>query len=221
MDELAASLRLHPSRRERVLAELRSHLQESADRHGEREALSRMGTPAQVARSFTPSRAHRLWEERDRVLAVMLVAAMAASLPMAADLMGLNGKVGVSTTWAALLLAPSAAVAAVSSALVLMRRPAGPRLAAPLAVMVVATAMITLAGLPPMGDVLDGYAAATRSGYETGGCAGRSLAACAADHESEVRVNFSAGAVVLSLTYLAAVSGWTPRRPARRRARPA
>jgi uncharacterized membrane protein len=221
MDQLGTCLHVHPSRRERVLAELRSHLRESAETHGEEEAIRRTGTPAEVARSFTPSLAHRLWEERDRLSALALIAAILASLPMAADLLALNDRVGVSTLGAALLLAPSAAVAAASSILVLLRRPAGALLAGLLVIMVAATAVITLAGLPPMGDVLDGYAAATRLGYETGGCDGRTLTSCAADHESEVRLSFSAAAVLLSLAHLAAVTGWTPRRPARRRTSPA
>jgi hypothetical protein len=43
-------------------------------------------------------------------------------------------------------------------------------------------------------------------------------ASCADDHAGEIRFNYSAGAFVLSLGYLWAVTGWTPRRPRRERA---
>jgi hypothetical protein len=219
LQEVGALLRVHPRRRERVLEELDAHLRESAERHGEARAIARMGEPAAVAQGFTPRLRDRLWEERDRLAALTMLLAMIMALPMAADLIALNGKVGSSTRWAALVLAPSALLAAASCVLVLARRPVGVRLAAPLAVLVAVTAVVTLAGLGPMGGLLNGYEQGIRHGYEANGCAGRTLAACASDHTSEARLNFSLGAVALSLAYLAAVTGWTPRRPGGRRAR--
>jgi hypothetical protein len=81
--------------------------------------------------------------------------------------------------------------------------------------MVAITAVVVVLGLPPAAGEFDQYQAAVRGGHETGGCTGRTLAACAADHAGEIRFNYSAGAVALSLIYLWAVTGWMPRRRAR------
>ena len=218
LDQVATLLRVHPRRRGRVLDELAAHLYESAEVHGEDEALRRIGDPAAVARAFAPRRRDRLWEERDRLAAASMLLAMLMSLPMAADLVALNDRVGHGIRWPALALAPSALVAVASCVLVLARRPLGARLALPLAVLVGATAVATLLGAGPTGDLLNGYQQGIRHGYETAGCSGRTLAACASDHTGEVRLNFSLGALALALGYLAAVTGWVPRRPRGRRA---
>jgi uncharacterized membrane protein len=219
LGQVAAVLRVHPRRRGRVLDELAAHLHESAELHGESEALRRMGDPAAVASAFTPRRRDRLWEERDRLAAAAMLLAMLFSLPMAAELIALNDHVGQSTRWAALVLAPSALLATASCILVLAHRPLGARLAMPLVMLVGATAAMTLLGAGPTGDLLNGYQQGIRHGYETAGCSGRTLGACASDHAAEVRLNFSLGAVALALGYLVAVAGWVPRRPRRRRAR--
>jgi len=151
LDQVAALLRVHPRRRGRVLDELAAHLYESAEVHGEDEALRRIGDPAAVARAFAPRRRDRLWEERDRLAAASMLLAMLMSLPMAADLVALNDRVGHSIRWPALALAPSALVAVASCVLVLARRPLGARLALPLAVLVGSTAVATPAGSRPDG----------------------------------------------------------------------
>jgi len=61
--------------------------------------------------------------------------------------------------------------------------------------------------------VLDGR----RSGHDTAGCAGRSLASCADDHAAELELFYSGGALVLAGAYLWAVGRSTPRRPRRLR----
>src|SRR4051812_11798023 len=207
------SLRVHPRRRARILEELAAHPHESAAAYGPQEALRRMGPPAELARGFTPHLRDRAWEERDRLAALLVLAAMAGSLPMAADLAALNRDVGQSVLLPGVLLATCAGLALAACALTLARRVAGLMLAVPLAALVTVTAILTLAGLPPMGGLLGGYGAAIRQGFESSGCAGRTLAACSADHESEIRFAYALGAEALSLLYLAAVAGWTPRRP--------
>jgi hypothetical protein len=84
--------------------------------------------------------------------------------------------------------------------------------------MVAVTAAIVVLDLPPASGEFAQYRAAVRAGHETGGCAGRTRAACAADHSSELRLTYSGGAVVLAGAYLWVVSGWTTRR---RRLQPA
>jgi hypothetical protein len=63
------------------------------------------------------------------------------------------------TSWLVLLafLAPTGIVAVASAVLVLRRHPLGARLAPVLLVLVVVTSVITLLGLPPVGQFLDDY----------------------------------------------------------------
>src|SRR5947199_297500 len=76
-------LRVHGRRRRRVLEEVSGHLHECAAGHGEAEAVRRMGDPGAVARSFTPRPFDRAFEQRDRLAALVMLAAMAASVPLA------------------------------------------------------------------------------------------------------------------------------------------
>lgn len=209
----SAALRVHGRRRRRILDELEGHLRESAAAHGEREALERMGAAEAVAASFTPRLSDRVFEQRDRLAAAALLGAMAACLPLAVDLERLGRQAG-SYAWLAFLLflAPTAGVAAVSAVAVLARQPAGASLARALVVMVAVTAAVVVLDLPPAAGEFSQYRAAVRTGHDTGGCSGRSLAACADDHAAEIRLNYSAGALVLAGAYLWAVTGWTPRR---------
>jgi hypothetical protein len=214
--ELERELRVHGRRRRRIVEELADHLHEGAGSHGEADAVARMGDPTEVARSFTPRLFDRAFEQRDRLAALTMLAAMAASLPLALDLQGLGRQADSHTwLWFFLFLAPTAAVAFVSCLSVLRGHSLGPRLARPLAAMVALTAVVVVLGLPPAAGEFDQYQAAVREGHEAGGCTGRTPAACATDHAAEIRFNYSAGAVVLSLIYLWAVTGWTPRRRAR------
>ena len=148
--ELDRHLRVHGRRRRRVIEELDAHLREGAAAHGEPEAVRRMGDARAVAESFTPRAADRLFEQRDRLAALLMLAAMAASLPLARTLEQL-GRPDPSHAWAWFLafLAPTAAVALVSCLAVLRRRPLGARLAAPLLAMVAVTAAVVLLDLPP------------------------------------------------------------------------
>ena len=177
--ELERALKVHPRRRSRILAEIESHLQESAARHGAAEAIARLGRPSELAASFTPGMTDRLWAERDRL----------------------------------------AALAMASAILVLLRRPAGRRLVAPLVALVAIAALFTLLDLPPVAGVIDGYRTAVGNGYESSGCGARALGVCAADHADEIRLNYTAGAIALTVVYFWAVTGWTPGR--RRRSTPA
>lgn len=207
------SLRVHGRRRRRVLEEVSAHVHESAAAVGDEEALRRMGDPHEVARSFTPRPADRLVEQRDRLAALVMLAAMAASLPLAWTLFRLGRDQGsLAWAWFMALLAPTVVVAVASCALVLARRPAGARLARVLAVMVLVTAFVVTLDLPPARGELGQYQAAVRAGDDSSGCAGRTLASCASDHAWEIRWYSTAGAVGLSAVYLWAVSGWTPRR---------
>ena len=216
LERFAAALRVHGRRRRRILEEIEAHLRESAAVSGERAAVERMGDAEEVAAAFTPRPADRLFEQRDRAAACVLLAAMVASIPLAVDLARLGRAAG---SWAWLgffaFLAPTAAVAAVSAVAVLGRRPLGARLARPLVVMVAATAVDVVLGLPPAGGEFTQYRAAVRAGHDTAGCSGRSLASCADDHAAEIRLNYSGGALLLAGAYLWAVTGWTPRRPRR------
>jgi hypothetical protein len=203
-------LRVHGRRRRRVLEELESHLRESAAQVGEEQAILRMGKPAEVARSFTPRLFDRAFGQRDRLAALLMIAAMAASMPLAADLQGLNDRVGRSVAAYAVFLAPTVALALASNVLVLMRHPFGERLVRPLVALVAVTALVTLLSLPPVDGVFAGYRDAVTRGYETQGCAGRALAVCAADHSDEIRIGYTAGALALTAVYAWAVSGWAP-----------
>jgi hypothetical protein len=212
--ELERALKVHPRRRARILAEIEEHLRESAARYGAAEAIVRLGTPSEVARSFSPGLADRLWAERDRLAAIALLAALLACLPLARDLWRTNdGDRGVILY--ALFLAPAALVATASALLVLLRRPSGRRLAAPLVALVAVVALFTLLDLPPVAGVIGGYRSAVAGGYAPSGCGARALAVCAADHAAEIRLNYTAGAVALAVVYLWAVTGWTPRRSGR------
>src|SRR4051812_554573 len=200
LEALARELRTHPRRRERILAEIESHLRESASRHGADEAIARLGAPSEVARSFSPGLADRLWEERDRLAAVLLLLALLACIPLAAVLWRVNhGDRGVILY--AIFLAPAALVAMASATLVLLRHPDGRRLVAPLAVLVGIAAIFTVLDLPPVAGVISGYRGAVTRGQESSGCRGRQLGICAADHADEIRVNYTAGAIALTVAY--------------------
>lgn len=210
---LARSLDVHPRRKARILVELRDHLRESAAAHGLAEAIARLGTPTEVARSFTPGRTDRLWNARDRLAALIMIVALLGCLPLAIDLWRTNhGDRDVELY--ALFLAPAVLLAVASTTLVLLQRPSGRRLVVPLAAVVGVTALVTLANLPPVGAALDGYRSAVTHGYHAYGatdCRGRAFSECAADHAEEIRINFTAGAVALMLLYAWAVRGWTLR----------
>jgi HAAS domain-containing protein len=212
----AASLRVHGRRRRRILDELEEHLRESAAAHGERDAIERVGDPHAVAASFTPRAADRLYEQRDRVAAAALLAAMAACIPLAVELRDLGRDTGSSAwVWFFAFLAPTAVVAAVSAVAVLGRRRLGARLARLLAVMVAVTAVVVVLDLPPARGEFSQYRSAVRAGHHAAACTGRTPASCADDHAWEIRVNYSAGALLLAGVYLWAVTGWAPRRPRR------
>jgi hypothetical protein len=227
--ELERELRVHGRRRRRVVEELAAHLHESSATHGETGAVSRMGDPGEVARSFTPRLVDRAFEQRDRLAALTMLAAMAASLPLAVDLHGLGERAGSRAwLWFFLFLSPSAAVAVVSCVAVLRRRELGARLARLLAAMVLVTAAVVVFNLPPAEAEFQQYQAATASvelgmGHCWIGCplatpaevvraCDRMPSCMATDHAAEIRINYSLGAVVLSLIYLWAATGWTPRR---------
>jgi HAAS domain-containing protein len=212
LTEFQRHLRVHGRRRRRIVEELAGHLHEASAIHGESQAIARIGDAEEVARSFTPRLGDRAFEQRDRLAALTMLAAMAASLPLALDLEGLGRQADSwAWLWFLVFLAPTAGVAFVSSLAVLRGRSLGSRLAPALAAMVAITAVVVVLGLPPAGGEFSQYQAAVRAGHEAGGCSGP-LAACARDHAFEIRFNYSAGAVLLSLVYLWAVTGWTPRR---------
>ncbi|MDX6521587.1 MAG: hypothetical protein QOF08_2192, partial [Gaiellales bacterium] len=211
--------RVHGRRRRRIVEELAAHLREGAAHHGEAAAIERMGDSHDVARSFTPRLVDRAFEQRDRLSALAMLAAMLASLPLAVDLRNLGQQAGSHAwLWFFLFLAPTAAVALVACLAVLGRRPLGLRLARPLVAMVALTAFMVVLDLPPSAGEFRQYRVAVRAGHDARGCTGRTLAACADDHAGEIRVNYSIGAVVLSVIYLWAVAGWTPRRRRRQQA---
>jgi hypothetical protein len=167
--------------------------------------------------------ADRLFERRDRLAALLMLGAMAASLPLARTLDPSHA-----WSWFFAFLAPTAAVALVSCLAVLRRRPLGARLAAPLFAMVAVTAAVVLLDLPPSRAEFREYRVAaiaeTRpSCADTLSCVTATtddiLASCdrdascvANDHASEIRINYSLGALALSGFYLWAVTGWRPRR---------
>jgi hypothetical protein len=218
--EVDRHLRVHGRRRRRVIEELDAHLREGAAAHGEPEAVRRMGDPIAVAESFTPRVGDRLFEQHDRLAALLMLAAMAASLPLARTLEQLGGP-HRSHAWAWFLafLAPTAAVALVSCLAVLRRRPLGPRLAAPLLAMVAVTAAVVLLDLPPSRAEFRQYRAAeiARAVHPCVNTLGCATVEITNDHASEIRVNYSLGALALAGFYLWAVTGWTPRRRDRRR----
>jgi hypothetical protein len=215
--EFDRHLRVHGRRRRRVIEELDAHLRESAAAHGEQEAVRRMGDAQAVAESFSPRAADRLFEQRDRLAALLMLAAMAASLPLAHTLEQL-GRPDPSHAWARFFafLAPTAAVALVSCLAVLRRRPLGVRLAAPLFAMVVVTAVVVLLDLPPTRAEFRSYTVA-ETAQTRRQCAAADPGCIATDHAAEIRINYSLGALALSGLYLWAVTGWRPgrRRPQR------
>jgi hypothetical protein len=221
LDELAHSLAVHGPRKRRILAEAEQHLRECAAAHGPEQAIERFGSPQTVAASFTPGRISRAYGQRDRIAALVMLAAMVASLPLAVQLHGDLEKVQSHALLPFLLfLAPTALVALTSSVLVLRRSPLGIRLAKVLAAMVVITAIVTAPPLPPAAGVFSGYHAAVSQGIDVAGCAGRQPAVCASDHAGDIRRNYTAGALLLTGAYLWAVTGWEPRRR-RRQPQPA
>lgn len=210
--EFDRHLRVHGRRRRRVIEELGAHLREGAAALGEPEAVRRMGDAQAVAESFTPRAADRLFEQRDRLAALLMLAAMAASLPLARTLEQL-GRPDPSHAWARFFafLAPTAVVALVSCLAVLRRRPLGVRLAAPLFAMVVVTAAVVLLDLPPARAEFRTYRVA-ETAQTRPQCAAADPGCVATDRASEIRINYSLGALVLSGLYLWAVTGWRPRR---------
>lgn len=213
VDELSHALAVHGPRKRRILAEAEQHLRECAAARGDQEAIERFGSPEAVAASFTPGRLSRAYGQRDRIAALVMLAAMAASVPLAVRLHSDLEKVQSNALPPFLVfLAPTAAVALASAVLVLRRSPLGVRLAKLLALMVVATALVMGLSLPPAGGVFSGYHQAVASGIDVAGCNGRSATACASDHAREIRVNYTAGALLLTAAYLWAVTGWEPRR---------
>jgi MFS family permease len=210
--EFLRHLPVHGRRRRRVIEELDAHLREGAAAHGEPEAVRRMGDARAVAESFTPRAADRLFEQRDRLAALLMLGAMAASLPLARTLEQL-GRPDPSHAWAWFFafLAPTAVVALVSCLAVLRRRPLGARLAAPLFAMVAVTAAVVLLDLPPSHSEFRNYRAAATARTHLQ-CTGGDPSCVANDHASEIRINYALGALALSGFYLWAVTGWRPRR---------
>ena len=104
-----------------------------------------------MAASFTPGRLSRAYGQRDRIAALLLLAAMAASVPLAVQLHSDLEKVQSHALLPFLLfLAPTAVVALASAGTrAAPRSPLGVRLAKLLAVMVVVTAIVTAPPLPP------------------------------------------------------------------------
>jgi len=146
-----------------------------------------------------------------------MLAAMAASLPLARTLEQLNRPDSSHAfAWFLAFLAPTAAVALVSCMAVLRRRPLGARLAAPLLAMVAVTAAVVLLDLPPSRAEFRTYTVAETAQTRLQ-CSASDPGCVAADHASEIRVNYSLGALALAGLYLWAVTGWTPRRRDRRR----
>jgi uncharacterized membrane protein len=190
LDRFDAALHVHGRRRARIRLELEDQLHESASHHGEDEALRRLGNPEACAAEFTPRLVDRLWEQRDRAAALVMLAAMAASAPLAFDLGSLGRHAG-SSAWIGflVLVLPATLVASASCALVLAGRPAGRRLVLPLVVLVAVTAVFTLVPLPPASQTFDAYERGVGLG-----------------------LNYTAGAIVLTTLYAAAVTGWAPRR---------
>lgn len=119
-----------------------------------------------------------------------MLAAMAASAPLAFDLGSLGRHAG-SSAWIGflVLVLPATLVASASCAFVLAGRPAGRRLVLPLVVLVAVTAVFTLVPLPPASQTFDAYERGVGLG-----------------------LNYTAGAIVLTTLYAAAVTGWAPRR---------
>jgi len=216
LGEFDRHLRVHGRRRRRLIEELDAHLREGAAAHGEREAVRRMGDARAVAESFTPRAADRLFEQRDRLAALLMLAAMAASLPLARTLEQLGRPGSHASAWFLAFLSPTASVALVSCLAVLRRRPVGARLAAPLLAMVVVTATVVLLDLPPSRAEFHTYTVAETAQTRLQ-CPASDAGCVAADHASEIRVNYSVGAVLLAGFYLWAATGWTPRRGGRRR----
>ena len=211
LTEFDRHLRVHGRRRRRVIEELGAHLREGAAAYGEPESVRRMGDPRAVAESFTPRVADRLFEQRDRLAALLMLGAMAASLPLARTLDPSHA-----WSWFLAFLAPTAAVALVSCLAVLRRRPLGARLAAPLLAMVAVTAAVVLLDLPPSRAEFRAYLVAETAQTRLQ-CTASDPGCVATDHASEIRVNYALGALALSGFYLWAVTGWTPRRRDRRR----
>jgi hypothetical protein len=209
--EFDRHLRVHGRRRRRVIEELDAHLREGAAAHSEPEAVRRMGDARAVAESFTPRVADRMFEQRDRLAALLMLGAMAASLPLARTL-----DPSQAWSWFFAFLAPTAAVALVSCVAVLRRRPLGARLAVPLLAMVAVTAAVVLLDLPPSRAEFHTYVVAETAQTRLQ-CSASDPRCVATDHASEIRINYSLGALALSGFYLWAVSGWTPRRRDRRR----
>ena len=210
--EFGRHLRVHGRRRRRVIDELDVHLRESTAAHGEQEAVRRMGDARAVAESFSPRAADRLFKQRDRLAALLMLSAMAASLPLARTLEQL-GRPDRSHAWAWFFafLAPTAAVALVSCLAALRRRPLGVRLAAPLFAMVVVTAVVVLLDLPPTRAEFRSYTVA-ETAQTRRQCAAADPGCIATDHAAEIRINYTLGALALSGLYLWAVTGWRPRR---------
>ena len=107
-------------------------------------------------------------------------------------------------------------MALVSCLAVLWRRPLGARLAALLLAMVAVTAAVVLLDLPPSRAEFRTYLVAETAQTRLQ-CSASDPGCVATDHASEIRINYSLGALALSGFYLWAVSGWTPRRRDRRR----
>jgi cytochrome c oxidase subunit IV len=96
-----------------------------------------------------------------RLGALILLAGFGFVLAQLAELVYVVAVQGYSS-WLLLLafLAPTGLVAVASALLVLRRHPLGGRLAPVLLVLVAATAVVALAGAPPVGRFLDDYEAA-------------------------------------------------------------
>ena len=85
--------------------------------------------------------------------------------------------------------------------------------------MVALTATVVLLDLPPSRAEFRTYTVAVvASTAQTHlQCSASDPGCVAADHASEIRINYSLGALALAGFYLWAVTGWTPRRRYRRR----
>lgn len=79
--ELAA--RTRGSAPERLLAELRDHIEDATREHQERDALERLGAPEEVAAAWTAHVRRRRSQTRRRAAVFALTVATAASLAVA------------------------------------------------------------------------------------------------------------------------------------------
>jgi hypothetical protein len=226
---LEAELRLSPRRRRRVLAEARAHLEEAAERSGERgetaerAALERFGPVAVVASAFRPRPADRAAlaaaalargsRRADALVAVLVLVCLLNGLVQTAPMVLAVARTQASSAlWLAAFVAPTALLTVASPALLLAGRRLGARLAPALMLSVGVTAIVAIRDAPPAAGFFHAFArGAAREGYAPAGAApGRALAA-ATDVATQTRLNAALLALAVTLAYLWIVRGRTSR----------